>query len=374
MRFKTSRRWLPCRDRHGPWPSACPGVVTASRTCGRLARKRLPASIFDYIEGGGEDEVSLRRNRSSFEDWSFLPKWGSVENLDLSSTLLGGPVSMPLTMSPTGGTRLFHPDGEIAVARAARRCRRPVRPGASEHDAHGAGQCRHSRTSPMVQHRTRGGQGGASGGAGQGLEGRLRSAAGQCRLSGHRPPRAGLPQRIHRAALDQAQDRRRGGPAPAVGAGIPRQRCDCLPEPGRGNPRGAAVQHPGHVANAAGRFLRTDRLGRHQGSAIALERPHHPQGLRQSQRRRHRRRDRHRRHPGQQPRRPATGPHGFAAGRAPGNRRQRRPAGWKSSSTAASAAARTSSRPSLSAPTPVPSAARTSTVWRPPARPAWPTS
>ncbi|WP_181038522.1 alpha-hydroxy acid oxidase [Arthrobacter sp. ZGTC131] len=85
----------------------------------KLAAKRLPGSIFDYIEGGGEDEVSLRRNRSSFDDWSFLPKWGSVENLDLGSTLLGGPVSMPLTLAPTGGTRLFHPDGESAVARAA---------------------------------------------------------------------------------------------------------------------------------------------------------------------------------------------------------------------------------------------------------------
>ena len=85
----------------------------------KLAAKRLPKSIFEYIEGGGEDEVSLRRNRSSFNDWSFLPKWGSVENFDLSSTLLGGPVSMPVTLSPTGGTRLFHPQGESAVARAA---------------------------------------------------------------------------------------------------------------------------------------------------------------------------------------------------------------------------------------------------------------
>lgn len=85
----------------------------------KLASKRLPGSIFDYIEGGGEDEVSLRRNQSSFDDWSFLPKWGSVQDLDLSSTLLGGPVSMPLTLAPTGGTRLFHPDGETAVASAA---------------------------------------------------------------------------------------------------------------------------------------------------------------------------------------------------------------------------------------------------------------
>ncbi len=85
----------------------------------QMAARRLPGSIFDYIEGGGEDEVSLRRNRSSFDDWAFLPKWGSVEDLDLTSNLLGGPVSMPLTLAPTGGTRLFHPEGESAVARAA---------------------------------------------------------------------------------------------------------------------------------------------------------------------------------------------------------------------------------------------------------------
>ncbi len=96
-----------------------------SRTCHsvedvrKLAARRLPRSVLDYIEGGADDEVSLRRNRATFEDWSFLPRWGSVENLDLGSSLLGGPVSMPLTLSPTGGTRLFHPDGESAAARAA---------------------------------------------------------------------------------------------------------------------------------------------------------------------------------------------------------------------------------------------------------------
>jgi L-lactate dehydrogenase (cytochrome) len=96
-----------------------------SRTCysvsdmRRMAARRLPKSIFDYIEGGGEDEASMRRNIDSFGDWSFLPKWGSVENLSLATTILGGPSTMPLMLSPTGGTRLFHPHGEIAAARAA---------------------------------------------------------------------------------------------------------------------------------------------------------------------------------------------------------------------------------------------------------------
>ena len=69
----------------------------------KLAARRLPKSIFEYIEGGGEDEVSLRRNRSSFDEWSFLPKWGSVDNLDLTSNLFGSPVSMPVTLSPPVG-------------------------------------------------------------------------------------------------------------------------------------------------------------------------------------------------------------------------------------------------------------------------------
>ncbi len=85
----------------------------------KLAAKRLPRSVFDYIEGGAEDEVSLRRNRSSFNDWSFVPRWGAIENLDLTSTVLGKPAALPLVLSPTGGTRIFHPEGELAVARAA---------------------------------------------------------------------------------------------------------------------------------------------------------------------------------------------------------------------------------------------------------------
>ena len=85
----------------------------------KLAARRLPKSIFEYIEGGGEDEVSLRRNRSSFDDWSFLPKWGSVDNLDLSFNPPRQPGFHAGDLSPTGGTRLFHPQGESAVARAA---------------------------------------------------------------------------------------------------------------------------------------------------------------------------------------------------------------------------------------------------------------
>lgn len=85
----------------------------------RGAARRLPGSVFDYLEGGADDEVSLGRNRAAFDDWTFLPRWGSVAGLELGSRLLGAPVAMPLTLSPTGGTRLFHPAGEIGAALAA---------------------------------------------------------------------------------------------------------------------------------------------------------------------------------------------------------------------------------------------------------------
>ena len=51
--------------------------------------KILMVHKFYYIEGGAEDEVSLRRNRSSFGDWSFVPRWGAIKNLDLTTTILG---------------------------------------------------------------------------------------------------------------------------------------------------------------------------------------------------------------------------------------------------------------------------------------------
>jgi L-lactate dehydrogenase (cytochrome) len=105
----------PARSVAGKLDRTCHCVDDARK----LAAKRLPPGVFDYIEGGAEDEVSLRRNRSSFDDWSFVPRWGAIENLDLASTVLGKPTALPLVLSPTGGTRLFHPEGEIAVARAA---------------------------------------------------------------------------------------------------------------------------------------------------------------------------------------------------------------------------------------------------------------
>ena len=88
----------------------------------RLAKRRLPRAVFDYADGAAEDEVTARRNEAAFEDYQLLPRvLRDVSSVDLSTTVLGTPVSMPVMLAPTGMTRLFHHDGETAAARAAHR-------------------------------------------------------------------------------------------------------------------------------------------------------------------------------------------------------------------------------------------------------------
>ena len=92
----------------------------------RKARKAIPGVIFDYIEGGAEDEITIRRNRESFADYEFVPRvLRNVANIDLSATIQGVECSMPLFCAPTGMNRLFHHEGEPAVARAAREANVP---------------------------------------------------------------------------------------------------------------------------------------------------------------------------------------------------------------------------------------------------------
>lgn len=83
------------------------------------ARHVLPAGIFDYLDGGSEDEVTLRRNREAFAAWGLMPSWGPVSGPDTSTSLLGRRSAQPVMLTPTGATRLFHPEGELAVAEAA---------------------------------------------------------------------------------------------------------------------------------------------------------------------------------------------------------------------------------------------------------------
>ena len=85
-----------------------------------LAKKRLPSPIFDYIDGGSDDETTYRRNTSAFETCDLIPNvLTGVKGVDLSVTVMGQKLAMPVYCSPTALQRLFHHQGERAVAGAA---------------------------------------------------------------------------------------------------------------------------------------------------------------------------------------------------------------------------------------------------------------
>jgi L-lactate dehydrogenase (cytochrome) len=85
-----------------------------------LARRRLPAPIFNYIDGAADDEVTYRRNTASFERCDLVPGvLRGVESVDLSVTVMGQKLAVPFYCSPTALQRLFHHQGERAVAAAA---------------------------------------------------------------------------------------------------------------------------------------------------------------------------------------------------------------------------------------------------------------
>jgi L-lactate dehydrogenase (cytochrome) len=86
----------------------------------KLAKKRIPGPIFHYIDGAAEDEVTYRRNTRSFEDCDLVPNvLAGVETVDMSTTVMGQKLDMPIFLAPTALQRLFHHQGERAVARAA---------------------------------------------------------------------------------------------------------------------------------------------------------------------------------------------------------------------------------------------------------------
>jgi L-lactate dehydrogenase (cytochrome) len=86
----------------------------------RLARRRIPRPIFDYIDGAADDEVTYRRNTTSFERCDLVPNvLRGVERVDMSVTVLGQRLATPFYCSPTALQRLFHHEGERAVAATA---------------------------------------------------------------------------------------------------------------------------------------------------------------------------------------------------------------------------------------------------------------
>jgi L-lactate dehydrogenase (cytochrome) len=86
----------------------------------RIAKRRLPAPVFHYIDGGADDEWTMRRNTEAFNDYELLPAHlADVSSIDTATTLFGKSIDWPVMIAPTGASRLFHSDGEPAVARAA---------------------------------------------------------------------------------------------------------------------------------------------------------------------------------------------------------------------------------------------------------------
>lgn len=85
-----------------------------------LARRRVPKAVFDYLDGGAEGEVTLRENCRVFEDVTFRPRQSVIfPECDLRSRVLGFDLSVPFLLAPVGYSRLMHPGGEAAAARAA---------------------------------------------------------------------------------------------------------------------------------------------------------------------------------------------------------------------------------------------------------------
>ena len=98
------------------------GSVASINELRLIAKKRLPAGIFDYIDGGAEDELTLRRNTADFSRITFRPKvLADVASIEVGGEIFDRPMTMPLILSPTGFTRIADPEGELAVARSAHR-------------------------------------------------------------------------------------------------------------------------------------------------------------------------------------------------------------------------------------------------------------
>jgi len=85
-----------------------------------LARRRLPKAVFDYVDGGSEGEVTLRENCRAFEDVTFRPRHCVNDSrCETGTRVLGSDLSFPALLAPVGYSRLMHPGGEVAAARAA---------------------------------------------------------------------------------------------------------------------------------------------------------------------------------------------------------------------------------------------------------------
>src|ERR1039458_9008137 len=85
-----------------------------------IAQRRLPKSVFDYLDGGAEGELTLRENCRVYEDVTFRPRHAvAFSECRLCTMVLGFDLALPFLLAPVGYSRLMHPAGEVAAARAA---------------------------------------------------------------------------------------------------------------------------------------------------------------------------------------------------------------------------------------------------------------
>ena len=86
----------------------------------RLAKRRLPRVVFDYIDGGADAEVTLRDNVKAYEELTFRPRGAiAIPSISLKTSVLGVPLELPFILAPVGSSRMFYPNGEVLAARAA---------------------------------------------------------------------------------------------------------------------------------------------------------------------------------------------------------------------------------------------------------------
>ena len=118
--FKTIRSVARFRQPSGSGARKSLARMASIEDLRTTARRRLPAGIFDYIDGGAEDEWTLRANSASFTAWTFSPRvMRDVSQIDTTTSFLGHQLPVPLMFSPTGFTRIAHSQGELSVARIA---------------------------------------------------------------------------------------------------------------------------------------------------------------------------------------------------------------------------------------------------------------
>ena len=86
----------------------------------QAAKRRLPRSVFDYIDGGADAEITLRENCQAFDRITFRPRCAvATSTCDLRTQVLGIPIALPILLGPVGSCRMFYPSGEEESSRAA---------------------------------------------------------------------------------------------------------------------------------------------------------------------------------------------------------------------------------------------------------------